>query len=336
MTAELWQSGPFIVYWNITSKCNLNCKHCHAIRNGNDDLTSTQYKEVIEKLALSDVKIIIIAGGEPLLIEKIWEILGTIKSFGIRAYLITNGYYLNQNTITLLVETKVDGIQVSLDSPYPEVHDRFRGIDGSFYKAINAIEICKEHSVNVSVNTVIMPENINDLEIMGEKLKELGIANWRLTINVPKGRGKQEYDKLQISDSTIIDKINRVKKTYSHVLVDDPLCVKYWGTDDTIAKQCGAGKIICAIEANGDIKPCIFIEDKFGNILESDLMKVWNSKEMQCFRESETNNPECKKCEAFTKCKGGCKAFRSYFESQREMEKFCFGSSVYRANIKNE
>jgi MoaA/NifB/PqqE/SkfB family radical SAM enzyme len=44
---------------------------------------------------------------------------------------------------------------------------------------------------------------------------------------------------------------------------------------------CGAGQLYCAIEPNGDIKPCVFFptsnETVLGNILKDDFEVMWDN-----------------------------------------------------------
>ncbi len=44
-----------------------------------------------------------------------------------------------------------------------------------------------------------------------------------------------------------------------------------------------------------------------GNIFLENLLDIWNSKKWEIFRKLEwSNNNECKKCEFYNNCKGGC------------------------------
>ncbi len=326
MNSSIWNNGPFIAYWNITSKCNLSCQHCHVgnMQHNHYDLNTRQCLTIVNKLADADVKVIIVSGGEPLLRKDIWEIMSAIKSQGLRLFLASNGYLIELNTLHKLVELHIDELQISLDSHRRNVHDNFRGLHGSFDKALNAIKLCLNANVPVGVNTVITANNLDDLQSMGAMLENMGVKYWRVTINVPKGRGADAFSQLQVEDSKLFEKIQLLTHTYHNVIIDDPLCVKFWRKKGQVAKQCGAGKILCSIESDGIVKPCVFIEDSFGSILNTSLLEIWNSEKMVSFRDEVSLSPDCEECEVYSKCRGGCKAFLHYFKGQGIVQRFCF------------
>ena len=83
--------APTIVGLDITSKCNLHCKHCfqneRVIPN---ELTSIEWKKVISDLKNMGVYQIYIMGGEPFIKEDIFEILEYVKNAGMTLSINTN------------------------------------------------------------------------------------------------------------------------------------------------------------------------------------------------------------------------------------------------------
>ncbi|WP_243670386.1 radical SAM protein [Methanoculleus chikugoensis] len=64
------RSGP-VVFWNVTSRCNLACTHCY-LRSGpgrrrEDELTTDEATALIDDLARAGVPLLLFSGGgEPL------------------------------------------------------------------------------------------------------------------------------------------------------------------------------------------------------------------------------------------------------------------------------
>ncbi len=74
---------------------------------------------------------------------------------------------------------------------------------------------------------------------------------------------------------------------------------------------CGAGRIYCSIEHNGDIQPCVFIPVKVGNVLKDGFVNVWkNSQILNSLRDRDAENYACHTCPFRYVC-GGCRA-RAY------------------------
>jgi len=61
-------------------------------------------------------------------------------------------------------------VVVSLDGP-KEVHDKIRGVAGTYNKAVKAIDLLKARGVRVGVNSVLTPWNITSLPKFIEELR---------------------------------------------------------------------------------------------------------------------------------------------------------------------
>jgi MoaA/NifB/PqqE/SkfB family radical SAM enzyme len=84
--------------------------------------------------------------------------------------LTTNGWLL-PHFVQPFFDSGLEFISISIDGPNAEMHDKNRGVSGSFERAIEGIkklvEIKKQnHSIfpNIKINTVITPWNVDELE----------------------------------------------------------------------------------------------------------------------------------------------------------------------------
>ncbi len=101
-------------------RCNLACAYC----NEYDDVSKAVPKEEmfgrIDHLAGLGTTIIVISGGEPLLHPDLDEIIGRIRSHGIIAGMITNGYLLVPERIERLNRAGLEHLQISIDNVTPD------------------------------------------------------------------------------------------------------------------------------------------------------------------------------------------------------------------------
>jgi len=122
---------PFLAGFKITYKCNLKCKHCPFWKKEHSELSFTEVKKIIDKLAEKGAKLIIFEGGEPTLWKdnnfKFNDVLNYAKEKFISVNFTTNG--LNG------FDYDADAIWVSIDG-FVKNHDYIRG-DGVFKKVIN-------------------------------------------------------------------------------------------------------------------------------------------------------------------------------------------------------
>ena len=71
------------ICWNITARCNQNCKYCHRFLNVKD-LTFDENLTILKNLIDAEVNCITWTGGEALLLDGIDELLKyspLVKSF---------------------------------------------------------------------------------------------------------------------------------------------------------------------------------------------------------------------------------------------------------------
>src|SRR5690606_37953072 len=81
-----------------------------------------------------------------------------------------------------------------LDGSAAAIHDRFRGVDGSFVWTLNSLRYAHEAGLPVQVNTTVTRHNLHDLEALSQLLRGLGIVLWSVLFLVPTGRGRAEDD----------------------------------------------------------------------------------------------------------------------------------------------
>lgn len=80
----------------------------------------------------------------------------------------------------------------SLDGPTAEIHDHFRGTEGSFQLTMNAIRYLHELKIPIQINTVVSNYNVDVLEEMAVLIEELECVLWSIFFLVPIGRGKEK------------------------------------------------------------------------------------------------------------------------------------------------
>lgn len=94
-----------LLVWDITSNCNLRCRHCYNgdlyFKNKIIDLTLEEKLDMIRKVAKSGFKYLSLLGGEPLISEGLDEILKEAKNCGLKVFITTNGTLMNDDVIDL-------------------------------------------------------------------------------------------------------------------------------------------------------------------------------------------------------------------------------------------
>jgi radical SAM protein with 4Fe4S-binding SPASM domain len=99
---------------------------------------------------------------------------------------------------------------------------------------------------------------------------------------------------------------------------------------------CGAGRLYCGMEPNGDIEPCVFIPIKLGNIREQSLVDIWRNSPVLKQIRSRDAFEGCGECEYKYIC-GGCRARAyAYFNNLQGPDPACSINEKYWKKVRNQ
>lgn len=310
------------LFWECTLTCNCKCKHCgsNAEKKKYDgELTTEEIKIAFKQIAndMNANKILInVTGGEPLVRKDLCDVMEyATNELGFHWGMTTNGILLNDENIEKLRKANMETISISIDG-LPEVHDKFRGVEGSYNIIINNIKRLKKANFvkNIQVTTVFHKENINQIEELYNIMLGLGLDSWRLISMDPIGRANENNTLLLNGKEIkkILDFIKSKKKDKRFELVYG--CPGFLGLDyeKEVRRNyfyCRTGINVASILYNGDLSVCPnvprikrFIQ---GNIKTDNFNNVWNNKYKEFRDKNRTKCEECGKCEYWEYCLGG-------------------------------
>lgn len=335
--------APFLIVWDITNQCNLNCKHCYADAGDQqkDRLDTTQAKKVIDTLDKASVPILSFSGGEPLVRNDIFELTKYAADKGIYVGLATNGTLITKEKAKQMKKAGIKFVQISLDGATAASHDSLRGMPGMFKKSIEGIKNCVDQDFFVNIASVATKNNISEIPDIISICDDLNVKWFMLYNFVPVGRGESivtmdlspdqreqllsylyqglnndavDVDLLstapQFARVALQHEYNQNKKLVPTHFLNSTYSGKLFQLAEFIG-GCGCGRFYCAMRSNGDIEPCVFFPLKLGDILEDDFSDLWTNNEVLLdLRNREKLDEGCGECRFKYFC-GGCRA-RAY------------------------
>ena len=334
--------APYQVVWDVTTACNLRCKHCYSTsgKKREDEMNTEEAKQAIDKMARAGVTILAFSGGEPLVRRDIFELARYAADKGMYVAMATNGTLITKEMARKMKEAGIQFVQISLDGATAEVHDEFRGVKGAFDKTVNGIKNCVEEGFFVEVSTTATRFNYKQIPEIIDLCEELGV-NWFMVFNfVPTGRGKfiVENDLSPEEREELLKMLwNRSKEAKVQLLSTAPQFARVAlqeeekeRSDEVVVPThfynpklhgqlislaefiggCGAGRFYLAMEPNGDLQPCVFFPLKIGNILEDDFEEIWRHNKILEELRNKDIIKKCGSCKYRYYC-GGCRA-RAY------------------------
>jgi radical SAM protein with 4Fe4S-binding SPASM domain len=340
-------SAPFLVVWNFTRECNLRCKHCYASATqypARDELTKEDKMKVVDQLDEAGVAAISFSGGEPLINKHLLPVAEYAASKGFYLSVATNGTLITPKMAKRMKEAGIRYAEVSIDGPVAEIHDAFRGVKGAFERAIAGLKNAKYAGLTVGLATTATQHNIDMMPEMVELARELRVDRVIVFSFVPTGRGREMveedlvpeeredlmnylYKEWRKGDMQIftaspcyarISLSNALKNAGAKIspthFAELELSAEYLGGAKALTEfigGCGAGRIYCSVEHNGDIQPCVFMPIKLGNVLKDGFQNVWDNSEVLLeLRDRDKSDYACSSCPFHYVC-GGCRA-RAY------------------------
>lgn len=86
------RTGPLMVSWVATNRCDSKCVYCEARANEADpqELTTAEIKKVLDQLNDLKVRRFFVIGGEPLMRQDLFEVLAYARKFGMEVGIFTN------------------------------------------------------------------------------------------------------------------------------------------------------------------------------------------------------------------------------------------------------
>ncbi len=200
-------TAPVFILWEITSKCPLNCLYCYNNSPKKvDELTTEQLLQIAEEIGKLKVFAVCLSGGEPSARPDFFTIAERLLDLKIPTSTITNGWNIDSDKAKNYAKY-FQSVQVSLDGPNAEIHDKVRRREGSFDRAVRAIKLFKESGIDrISVSFAATVHNIDSFPSVVELCQDLGVSSLRTQPLVIIGRAginhqevptKEQFEKLR-------------------------------------------------------------------------------------------------------------------------------------------
>jgi radical SAM protein with 4Fe4S-binding SPASM domain len=307
-------SAPIRVDLALTFKCQNSCIHCYAGGSHKTaELTTFQWKEVIDRLYDVGVFILTFTGGEPTLREDLPELLSYAQNKGLVTGLITNGRKLAEKKYAQKLEKAgLDFVQVTLESHKPKIHNLITGNTKSWKETITAIKNLIPTKIYTTTNTTLNQHNAKEFLDTIDFIKELGVAAFGCNSLIYSGKAKDVKQDFALSHEElkeILPKIhNKAAKVGLKFLWYTP--TQYCKLDPVKLglgiKSCSAAMINICIGPNADVYPCQSYFESMGNILKQNWKSIWNNPLAIKIRKREYIESKCKDCSQIQICGGGC------------------------------
>jgi len=302
----------------VSNRCNLTCGFCSFWENParrEDEMTLSELESISAKLAEGGSMIVSIEGGEPLLRP---DIVGIVRAFSRYHHpiLFTNGWRVTEPLARDLFAAGLTSIGVSIDYARPDRHDTHRGQRGTFEAAVAAAKTLLRAAPSgrrqVTLMTVVMHDNVDELEDLLELSAEIGV-NHQMTLISTGGAGRHERaQRLPPPDTGA--RLLELKAKHPHFIAFTGYLE---GVDrflrGDVRTPCYAGERFLNIDHLGEVSPCIEKLGLSAGNLRRDPWRVVYDR-LRSFEETKSCTSCHTSCKGFVEAMTGVPRWRSYVE----------------------
>ncbi|MCX6761301.1 MAG: radical SAM protein [Candidatus Moranbacteria bacterium] len=307
LSADNYTSMPFAMLVDLTTKCDLGCSWCidKYVLSKNKEIPEKRMLKLLEEFKKAGIRsIVYFGGGEPMMYNKINEILTKTYNLGIDYAINTNGIMLERASET--ISKTCSWIRISLDSASEEKYKELHDGKNYFKKIVENIKILnKNKKGTVGTSFVVMENNVDEIFEAAKLIKKIGCDfiqfKPRYIPNIKNERSLTKY---------IANLNNRVKKELEKAkrLDDATFAVLITGSMETLLSSepvnqrkgytyCAAQQFVPLVTPYG-VYVCPNLrgseKGKIGDISAGSFKNIWESKQRKKIIKQINPSKDCK------------------------------------------
>ncbi len=307
-------SAPIRMDLALTFRCQNDCVHCYSGGPRQSvELTTEEWKKIIDRVYELGIFIVDFTGGEPTLREDLPELLLHAQRRGVVTGLITNGRRLKDKAyVNELVASGLDFAQITIESHDPSIHDSITKAEGSWKETVEAIRNVLETPIYLTTNTTLNKRNSKDFLQTIDFLHGLSVKVFGCNSLIYSGKAPSVAEEFAIGINTLANLLPKIDEKASE------LGMKFlWYTPTRYCemnpvnlglgvKSCTAARINMCVGPDGSVYPCQSYFETLGNILMDNWKDIWNHPLARSLRSREYATGKCRECPELSVCGGGC------------------------------
>jgi len=322
-----FDQAPMLVIWEVTQACDLACVHCRASAQPDrnpKELTTEQGYRLLDEIRRFGEPLMVFTGGDPLKRPDLKDLIRYSVSIGLRTNVTPSATpLLTAEAIESFKAAGISRMAISLDGPDAQSHDDFRGIPGTFDRAMFALRHARDIGLDTQLQTTVTRRNMSRLYEMAEIAKEVRTKMWSLCFLIVTGRAAEGDDLAAAEYEQVFEFMYELSKTapfgvktteamHYRRYVAQRIKAEHGATENENAKGVAwrtagvsDGKGFVFVSHQGEIFPSGFLPVSGGNVLADSLTDVYRHSELfLTLRDTSQREGKCGICEYQKICGG--------------------------------
>lgn len=286
--ALLGGARPILGTLIVTYRCDLDCAMCDLPSRGDRrrELDTEGLRGTLDAFRDLGVLGVGVTGGEPLLRADTVDVIRHGTGRGLLMHLNTNGSLVGDGTPQALADAGLASVNLSLDGPDAETHDRLRGRPGSFSRVMRAaarLVSLPRRPYRVALTCALGPGNAGKVDALLARARDLGVDRVGfLPLHTPGGgigagdRGAAEAAaRLAASGDPLLDNSRAYLGLFARAFSGEPNPV-----------PCHAPRTSIVVDCYGAVYPCVPLNAARKPVGEGDVRALWRSETYRKAREA--------------------------------------------------
>jgi radical SAM protein len=332
-----FDQAPMLVIWEVTQACDLACVHCRASAQSErhrSELTTEQGYRLLDEIRRFGEPLMVFTGGDPLKRPDLFDLVRHSVRIGLRTNVTPSATpLLTAEAIEAFKAAGVTRMALSLDGPDAASHDDFRGVPGTFERAMSALCHARDIGLDTQLQTTVTHRNMARLPEMAEIARQVRTKMWSLFFLIVTGRAAEEDDLRAAEYESVFEFLYELSRTapfgvktteamhYRRYVAQrikadpkgHPGAIENESAKGVAWRTAGVsdGKGFAFVSHTGEIFPSGFLPVSGGNVLQDSLNSVYRDSPLfRTLRDTTQREGKCGICE-YQKICGGSRA-RAY------------------------
>lgn len=272
---------PLFGGFEITSRCNLDCKMCYvhnmdvkeALRT---ELTTEQWISIMDAAYDNGMLFALLTGGECLLRKDFKELYLHLYNKGVFVSVNTNAVLIDEEMADFFQQHMPERIQVSLYGSSNSCYERVTGYR-QFDRVFRALKLLKDRKLPLEIGVTPSTWLVEDFKDILLRIKELDLPFYVTTALIePRESTQRAADYLSDEQKLMVLRQEFEHRGIAFTPTERP-APPFGCTDGEVVKgmPCNAGTIRFFITSQGNMIPCASIDSVSINALENDFVSCW-------------------------------------------------------------
>lgn len=322
-----FDQSPMLVIWEVTQACDLACVHCRASAQSERnplELSREQGYRLLDEIRSFGEPLMVFTGGDPLKRPDLYDLIRHSVKIGLRTNVTPSATpLLTAEAIEGFKAAGVSRMAISLDGPDAPSHDDFRGIPGTFERAMFALRHARDIGLDTQLQTTVTKRNMARLPEMADLAKEVRTKMWSLFFLIVTGRALDNDDLDPAEYERVFEFMYELSKTAPYGIktteamhyrryVAQRIRAEHGQAENESAKGVAwrtagvsDGKGFVFVSHQGEIYPSGFLPVSGGNVLRDKLTEVYRESPLfRTLRDTTQREGKCGICEYQKICGG--------------------------------